>query len=87
MLKSLLELFKLKCLHVLYILILFRFQYMQMYKVTNEKYKQACSSPCVACFGLSSTKCYSCVDEYYIDGNECKNCISPCKKCNGPMNT
>lgn len=47
-----------------------------------------CPEGCVACVfttGFGYT-CSSCSENYYLDNNICKKCVSPCKKCNTLIN-
>ena len=43
----------------------------------------ACNSPCILCTGPASTQCLTCIDGYYLNGTECKICVSPCSYCSG----
>lgn len=39
-----------------------------------------CGTGCATCKNLPD-ECYSCLDEYYLDGEQCKECVYPCETC------
>lgn len=41
----------------------------------------ACPSPCKGCNSESVTDCVSCLDGYWLDGNECPACDEGCVTC------
>ena len=53
-------------------------------KLSNEEERRQycieCGSLCLNCEGHPSN-CISCYDGYYLEGSECKKCVSPCSKC------
>lgn len=47
---------------------------------------QNCDQACQACFGLSSSECYTCNVGYFYNGDYCQPCDSSCKDCYGSGN-
>lgn len=40
-----------------------------------------CNDPCLTCNSYATDDCNSCIDEYYLDGNQCIDCKPGCKTC------